>query len=84
MVRGTNWQAISVTFLGIFFNEVAITKVNFDELFIWCVLSADSPMSQPHAVTLKHVVAPVTKPPSENADKPGKPNACPECGKTIM
>nr|XP_042909706.1 PDZ and LIM domain protein Zasp isoform X1 [Parasteatoda tepidariorum] len=43
----------------------------------------DSPMIQPQSVT-SHVSAPITKPPSERSEKPGAPNACVECGKTII
>ncbi|KAG8187776.1 hypothetical protein JTE90_018775 [Oedothorax gibbosus] len=43
----------------------------------------DSPMSQAQPVT-QHVMAPITKPASEIPQRPGAPNACPECGKSII
>ncbi|XP_054715775.1 PDZ and LIM domain protein Zasp-like isoform X1 [Uloborus diversus] len=43
----------------------------------------DSPMVQPQVVT-SHVSAPITKPASQTSDKPGAPNACVECGKSII
>lgn len=32
----------------------------------------------------KHVMAPVTKPSSQTGEKPAAPNACSECGKTVI